>query len=198
MKPVTMAPSVLGKIASEGHGTESKTPQPAQKTTLADSTPKPHIKAGYASTTKSTELAITKEQQIKAELADEEARIHKMYRDYAQNDLKREKQSTYKILRALQEEGRMLPEVLIALRDEHAHLKAALKRYKHLIENFDEEHRNLVKFKRDQAKEKRALSKKKDWLATQERINERWMESVEQEKRMDASVGNLHAEVNPI
>lgn len=74
-----------------------------------------------------------KERKIREQFAQEEARIYKLYRDYTQNDLKREKKNSLVTLKYVKMEGNVVFEELQAIRDENAHLRKTIKRYQQLV-----------------------------------------------------------------
>lgn len=73
------------------------------------------------------------EQKILNEFAQEEARIYKLYRDYTQNDLKREKKNSMVTLKFAKMESDYITEELEALKNENGHLKKTVKRYQQLV-----------------------------------------------------------------
>ena len=70
-------------------------------------------------------------------------RIYKLYKDMAQNDLKREKLSTIASLRKIRVERKEDHQEYNDLLEQNVHLKKTLKRYKKMIDNFEEEFENV-------------------------------------------------------
>ena len=70
-------------------------------------------------------------------------RIYKLYKDMAQNDLKREKLSTIASLRKIRVERKEDHQEYNDLLEQNIHLKKTLKRYKKMIDNFEEEFENV-------------------------------------------------------
>lgn len=84
-----------------------------------------------------------KELEKLAQNAEVESRIYKLYRDYTQNDLKREKKNAFMALRNMRMQGLAYQNELHALEMQNQHLKKTIQRYKYMTENFEAEHETL-------------------------------------------------------
>lgn len=79
-------------------------------------------------------------------LAETEMRIYKMYRDISQNELRKEKQGTLNSLQKIIEERFGIEDQASKLRDQNDHLRQAIKRYRGMVANFDEEYHSVKKY----------------------------------------------------
>ena len=67
-------------------------------------------------------------------------RIYKLYREYIQNDMKRESKNATQAVKRVKLENQIQISDYLQLRSENQQLQQSIKRYQHLIKNFDDEY----------------------------------------------------------
>lgn len=71
----------------------------------------------------------SKEIKVLEELAEEETRIYKLYKDYTINDLKRDKKTAMEGIKRIKQESKNWQGQLNALLEENAQKKRTIERY---------------------------------------------------------------------
>mmetsp|Transcript_1915 Transcript_1915/g.2709 ORF Transcript_1915/g.2709 Transcript_1915/m.2709 type:complete len:85 (+) Transcript_1915:3184-3438(+) len=70
-------------------------------------------------------------------------RIYKFYKDYALNDLTKEKRTVQAALQQMRDQKKEVKGEVTYLRTENEHIKKMIKWYKTMIANFDDEYDHI-------------------------------------------------------
>lgn len=88
-----------------------------------------------------------KEIETLEQLAETEMRIYKLYKDYSQKEMIKEKMSTINSIQSISQKNEQAKSEIEELTKENVRLKKLAKLYKEFVDNFDDGYKALVKFK---------------------------------------------------